>query len=244
MIKNLLNKYINNVISRIIKKQSKIQQEQFALQAISGLFNESHFIPFTRWSISPSTIQHILNDIEINKRNCIVEFGAGSSTLYIAKLLKTKGSKASFFSIESDEKWARTIENDIKKMQLDDFVTIIYAPITKISKRISHGQQTHWYDTQVLDSIFVDIHAIDLILVDGPHGKTTPFARYSAIPYLQTKLSTSYSIYLDDIGRDEEKEIVSEWKKSLNCNTSISHRYALLSSDIDLITMPFRLKVW
>src|SRR5690606_2514229 len=160
----------NGIISRLIKKQKAIQQEQFAYNAISGLFNEPHYIPFTTWTISPSTIQHVLNDIEINQRKSIVELGTGASTFFIAKLLKIKGFKATFFSIESDELWAKNIENQIKRMQLEKYVTIIFAPIVKVSKEISYKDQSYWYDTDILDTRLADVNAIDLVLVDGPSG--------------------------------------------------------------------------
>ncbi|TDU34408.1 hypothetical protein BXY82_2729 [Gelidibacter sediminis] len=240
MIKTILNKYINSIISKLIKKQKAIQQEQFAYNAISGLFNESQFIPFTTWTISPSTIQHVLNDIEINQRKSIVEFGSGASTFFIAKLLKTKDSEASFFSVESDELWARNIENKIKKMQLEKFVTIIYTPIIKVPKEISFKGQSYWYDTDILNKKLGNVNAIDLVLVDGPLGKSNPYARFSAIPYLRSKLTEQYSVYLDDINRSEEREIANEWKNSLNCEIRQFDRYAMLYTDRNYITGPFR----
>jgi 16S rRNA G966 N2-methylase RsmD len=240
MIKKLLNKYINSIISRIIKKQKSIQQEQFSYNVISGLFKESHFIPFTTWTISPSTIHHVLNDIEINKKKCIVEFGAGASTFFIAKLLQTKSSDASFFSIESDEVWAGKVESYIKDMKLEKFVTIIHAPITKVSDKISYKNQLYWYDTDILSVKFEDVNSIDLVLVDGPYAKSTPYARFSAIPYLQPKLAKKYSVYLDDINRDEEGEIATIWEKRLNCDTKLYSRYAALSNDKSFLTGPYR----
>ncbi|WP_417855002.1 hypothetical protein [Xanthomarina gelatinilytica] len=60
-----------------------------------------------------------------------------NATIFEHEQLNIKN--ASFFSIKSDEEWARTIENDIKKMPLENFASIIHAPIAKVSKSILHS---------------------------------------------------------------------------------------------------------
>src|SRR5690606_34701415 len=137
----------------------------------------------------------------INDRKCIVKFGSGISTLYIAKLLKNNQLKASFYSIESDLNWLNKIKDDLKVLELTEYVTFIEAPIEKVLGDLAIDGQQLWYDTKILDQEFGDLKDIDLVLVDGPLGSLTPNARYSAIPYLKPRLASNYSVFLDDTHR-------------------------------------------
>jgi hypothetical protein len=54
-----------------------------------------------------------------------------------------------------------------------------------------------------------------LAIVDGP-GAWKPeirLSRYTALPFLINKLAKNFSIYLDDINRKGEKQVLSLWKK-------------------------------
>jgi predicted O-methyltransferase YrrM len=57
-------------------------------------------MPWPGSAIAPSALRTILNEIEINSRNIIVEFGCGISTLYIAKVLKN--TEGHITTIEND----------------------------------------------------------------------------------------------------------------------------------------------
>ncbi|PYE82143.1 hypothetical protein DFQ11_102724 [Winogradskyella epiphytica] len=104
-LKKKLQTYIKDRIKEIGINQQKSEQVVLDYAHISRLFPEPNFIPFTDWSISPSVILHILNDIVINKRQHIIEFGSGASTLYIAQLIRTLNLPAQLYSVESSEEW-------------------------------------------------------------------------------------------------------------------------------------------
>src|SRR5690554_4806588 len=88
-LKKKIKDFVDKKVKEVKTHQSQSQQASLDYAQLSRLFPESNFIPFTTWTISPSVILHILNDIVINNRSNIIEFGSGASTLYIAKLIQT-----------------------------------------------------------------------------------------------------------------------------------------------------------
>lgn len=243
---NKLKKRIKFLIDRrlelIINEQRLNDQTHFNYSQLSQLFSEDSFIPFSAWSISPNTILHVLNDISINKRESIIEFGSGTSTFYIAKLLKVLKIDAVFYSIESDENWAREMQRLLGIYRLEQHVKIIYAPLKDTSKSLLYKGQKKWYSTNILHKKLEGTTHFDLVLVDGPFGGSTPYARYSAVPFLQEKLTSNCSIYLDDINRPHEKEIAKEWKSFLKSEISFIDRYALIKTEAHFDVTPFQLR--
>lgn len=197
-------------------------------------------MPLTSWSVSPNLILHILNEIEINDRKRIIEFGSGASTIYIAKLLKLKFPDSQFISVESDQAWADKIYAQLKQLHLTDYVDIVVAKKNSVPKEYSLKDQNAWYDTEVLMSKLATFNDIDLILVDGPPASFSSYSRYSAIPFLNTKLHSNFAVFIDDTNRKEEKEIAQRWKKDLNCNLRFFDDYALLSNAGAFSTMPMK----
>lgn len=52
---------------------------------------------------------------------------------------------------------------------------------------------------------------VDLLLVDGPPGRTSKHARYPAVPALRDRLRPGATFMLDDCHRREEKETLHRW---------------------------------
>lgn len=239
LFKKKINTLINRKIKEIHKNQSQVQQVQFDYAQISKLFATSSFIPFTGWSMSPTTVLHILNDISINNRQNIIEFGSGMSTLYIAKLIQTNGMDSSFYSVESDKEWMEKIKTDLKKHNLEGIVTFIYAPLTEIAQEFSLPEQKLWYDTKPIDQTLKN-QKIDLVIVDGPYGKSTPFARYSAVPFIKSKLADQYAVFLDDFRRPDERVILESWTQLLGKKPAENKRHAYFATNGKFSTQPFR----
>ena len=244
----MIKSFINNLKEKIELRFNnlKIQQHfnsqiQFNYLQLKSLFSESTFTPMTTWSISPSTILHVLNDISINQPKNIIEFGSGISTIYIAKLIKLNKLKVKFFVVESDNTWIDQMKKELKLNDLENFIEFIHAPIVKISNDLTYKNQTTWYDIKILKSILGDIKYFDLILVDGPIGSSSSFARYSAIPFLFNKISNNCRIYLDDVDRKDEKEITKQWEIKLGVKPEIIERYAYFNLKKGFDTKPFQL---
>lgn len=240
-IKDKIKSFLDTKIKEIKKHQDLTQQTALDYAQISKLFPESSFIPFTSWSISPSAILHILNDIVINRRQNIIEFGSGASTIYIARLIQTLNLEAKFYSVEASEEWIQKMKEELILYNLEDVVTLIYAPIKTIRQELCYKEQKMWYDVEAILNSLGNNNEIDLIIVDGPPGGSTPFARYSAIPFLQNRLSTNFAVFLDDAARVEESQIINEWAELLSIKIKHFKRYAYLTNKDGFITTPFKI---
>lgn len=173
------------------------------------------FIPWTGVAIRPYTALTIVNDICINNRQFIVELGAGVSTLLIAQLLRNRG-EGKLLSIEDSEKWASFMNNELKTRGLNDYCSVLYAPLEPCKHSLN--REVLWHQEKIVLESIID-SKIDLLLVDGPKASIfkNKFARFPAVPVLKPYLAESFSIYLDDIRRSGEREIVEKWVKLIDC---------------------------
>jgi len=127
-------------------------------------------------------------------------------------------------------------------LTLKEHVKVIYAPLKNVSPDFIYKEQQSWYDLDPLDEILEKENFVDLILVDGPFGGSTPFARFSAIPFLNRKINDDFAVFLDDINRPEEREIVFEWKKILNCKMKFQGRHAYLHNKTNFDVSPLKIR--
>ncbi|MCY2687846.1 hypothetical protein [Salinimicrobium sp. TH3] len=234
-----------SVLDQKEKIQKQNQQIQFDFHQISQLFSRGEFIPWTSWSISPSTILHVLNDLLVNEKKSVIEFGAGSSTFYIAKFLKEHQlENVQFLTVESDERWIGKIEKWAGKYELLDHINIVHSPITDVQNELSWKNQTKWYSSKDIENAFNREEKFDLILIDGPWGGISPFGRYSAVPFLKNNLSEKFSIYLDDTFREEEFKIINKWSQLLDTPVKHYNKYSLLTNEDRYNIEPFSVNKW
>ncbi|MER9862381.1 class I SAM-dependent methyltransferase [Mesorhizobium sp. M0185] len=165
------------------------------------------YMPWSDASLLPSALQVVLNEIEINSRKTIVEFGSGISTVYIAQILSRLGGR--IVSFESDAEWATFVEDRLAALNLSEFASVVHAPLgpCTLSKN-----GLDWYDQAAVAAAVQDL-SVDCVLVDGPPAYKTGYelARYPALPALQAQLAPDYAVFLDDIHRLGEKQILRLW---------------------------------
>jgi hypothetical protein len=241
MIINIKRK-ISSIIEKLQNKVElnyKFNQDQAAYNQLLKMFDTGVFIPITKWAISPKEVVHICNEILINERNNIIEFGSGLSTLYIAQLLKIHSIKANFISVENDLAWGTKLKSMLRDLDLEAYVDIIICPLVDVPHKYAKKSQKKWYDINILEKAITNVNAIDLVIVDGPYGNNTPFARYSATPFLKQKLAENYIIFLDDSYRREESQIIKHWQLLLQCETQNYQRYTCLSNNFGFDTSPY-----
>lgn len=204
-------------------------RDGLAMQRVSPLVDG--YLPWSSSTLSVTAIETILNEIVVNKRSKIVECGGGISTVYIASLLHSQGQKGHVYTIEHDSEWLQVVEKLLSERGLTNQVTLVHAPLQEVE--VSWGGE-NWYD---IDSVKSSIpnSGIDLVLVDGPpaHQPEISHSRYPAIPVFMDFLANSYSVFIDDIDRKPEKEIIKEWElyleiefemRALNGNFAIGTR--------------------
>ncbi len=211
MKQKLLNLY-NQYFLKYFNKINETQEDTLAMQCLAPLSNT--YVPWSESAMRPSGLVAVLNDILINKRSSIVECGGGVSTFYIARLLKQQGGHLS--TIEHDEEWANLLTKKLKEEALDQFVSVIIAPLQPTKLGLDG---TDWYDIKVLDKQITH-QSIDMLLIDGPpaYQDKIKYARYPAVPYFSKLMKNDYTVILDDIKREGEQYIISKWENYLNIN--------------------------
>jgi predicted O-methyltransferase YrrM len=149
----------------------------------------------------------ILNELQINQRKTVVEFRSGLSTIYMAKVLEARGG--SLTSIEHDPGWAEIVRQWIAHSRLEPVARIVVAPLAPCHYSLDNNP---WYDQAKVAEAIAHL-AIDCVLVDGPpaHTPGRSRARYPAFEAVEGRLSDRYVIFLDDIGRGGEQEILARW---------------------------------
>lgn len=207
-----LSEYFEHSFSTILAPTIGRLWDIYALILMRPLIKQ--FIPWTGVAIRPYTALSIINDILINQRKFIVELGAGVSTLLIAQALKDKG-KGMLVSFEDHEEWASFLNHELQCRDLNQFCKVVYAPLTSCKSSIKEGGL--WYQETIIHENIAN-KKIDLLLVDGPKasGSKNQLACFPAVLVLKHYLSESYSIYLDDIRRNGEKQILERWSEELN----------------------------
>ena len=179
---------------------------------IQDLVQFPEYFAITNSSLRFHTLAVILNDILINNRKQIIEFGSGISTLAIANLIKKNSLECSFFSVEDNEEWYQYLKSFLTRNDLQKYVNIIYAPLKKNSQTLENNL---WYSQESLQKSINPDYNFNLAIIDGPAAwkPKIRLSRYPALPYLINNLSEEFSIYFDDTNRKGEKEIMSLWNQ-------------------------------
>jgi len=163
-------------------------------------------LPLMRnWSVSPDHMNIIISTIMNQKPKIILECGSGVSTLLMSYCVENL-KQGYIWALDHDKKYANISKENLTSHQLENVATIIHAPLKEIH---IHGKSWLWYDTKQLQNI----EPIDLLVIDGPPGKTQRMARYPALPQLINSLNDNAIIILDDGAREDEKNIVKAWLK-------------------------------
>lgn len=161
--------------------------------------------PLGGWALKPTTLTALLSEISRDDHcDTIVECGSGASTVWMGLMCKHRG-QGHVFALENDPKYAALSRDYIRDNDLDDWVTVIDAPLEKVTVE---GEERTWY----AESAWASLDRIDLLLVDGPPGTVEEQIRYSALPLLMSRLNDQALIVLDDTDRSEEKHIMDKWQ--------------------------------
>lgn len=183
-----------------------------AFLLVQDLIRFPEYFAITNSSLRFHTLAVILNDILINKRTQIIEFGSGISTLAIANLIKKNKLECNFISVEDNEEWFQYLKSFLSRNDLQKNVNIIYAPLKINSLALENNL---WYSDEALRINISSDFKFNLAIIDGPAAwkPKIRLARYPAVPYLINNLSEEFSIYLDDTNRKGEKEIMNLWNQ-------------------------------
>ncbi len=204
-----------NLISKVYSKfDTLLNQDRLLLSKsiIDQYINFQTYFPVTGSTLNYNTIHCIINDIIINKRERILEFGGGLSTIILLKFAEINKIKLQLVTVDNDSSWLDILTNYLKKNDLISNVQLVEAPLREINSQFG---KIKWYDTNILDRCLNKM-VFDTIIVDGPLAvsKNDTYNRFQALPYAFDLLNKEkYSIYLDDTNRKGEKTIIRKWNK-------------------------------
>ncbi|WP_143959150.1 class I SAM-dependent methyltransferase [Litoribacter populi] len=201
-----------------------------AMEVLKPYFPDSYLFE-TSYSISFQTLQHLANDIVVYRPKTILEIGSGLSTIIINNLLKELNYDVKFFSVDQDLGWQKTLSKTC------DLVLFKHFDLINSNSFSFDGTGT-WFDipsnSELLSMKF------DLILVDGPKGHESKFARYGIVNFISDRLNPNSIMYIDDTHREDEDLIVSDLVKRMDLKiVNRGYNYCRLSFVDNINTKPF-----
>ncbi|MBC6994170.1 class I SAM-dependent methyltransferase [Lewinella lacunae] len=187
------------------------------LREITGRFKRPPL--FTSSALRPICLAALVNDIVINRRQTIVELGAGVSTLYFAAVFKHYGIPGKLYTVDEDPAWLGYIGEQLAAEGLAEKVELIVAPVVQYPT-------SSWYDKASLAKHFPAAAKIDVLMVDGPTAYTKEKARNRELAYsfFAEHLAENSLVYLDDCDRAGEKSILQEWAGLAKAKGQIRYR--------------------
>lgn len=157
--------------------------------------------PPTTWALDPRTIDLLWKRLEHDRPQAVIECGAGTSTLLLAKHASLTSVEAPFvISLEQDAAYARDVEGRLARQGLERYASIVHAPLDEQARYI--------IDPSRIESALGDRRA-KWIVVDGPSGPEG--CRAHTLPMLARFCAPGARWFLDDAFRDGEIETLKEW---------------------------------
>lgn len=200
----------NSLISNVDRLMR--DEDIYSLHLIDNILHAGGYLPLTGMSLRPYALAFMLNEIVINKRESIIEFGTGISTVLIARLIKLNKLSTKLVTVDENESWQQMIKEILIKENIQDCVQFIQTSLVK-NKSVDSIDTNHWYNEAEVGRQLSDEMNFDMVIVDGPtaHDESIALSRYFAMPFLKNKLKNSNVIFLDDCVRKGETRILKLW---------------------------------
>jgi hypothetical protein len=159
----------------------------------------------TGWTMAPDLLRYLVEFIRQQRPERIVEIGSGLSSCWIALALKAFDVPGHLISLEHLPDYHQQTCAQLDVYGVRHLAEVRLAPLIETTVE---EQVWQWYSS----SAWQDLDRCDLLIVDGPPGRTAPLARYPAVPLLESALSSAATVVLDDYNRPDEREIVARWR--------------------------------
>src|SRR5699024_7283595 len=177
------------------------------VEALLQLF-ATHDIPVPMppsggFALRPTGRLNLVTLLERTRPKLVLELGRGSSTVWIATVLRSLGA-ARVVAVDHLDVYADQTRAALTMHGLDDVAEVRCAPLQELDLL---GQSSDWYDL----ALFEDLQDVDLLVVDGPPKSTGPHARRPAFGALEHRLADSAWIVVDDAHRADEAKMAKGW---------------------------------
>ncbi len=200
--------------------------DQAACIALGEELGLNKSLPYTpNWSAAPDFLRLIVEHARQARPNTIVECGSGVTTLMLARCCQLNGG-GHVISLENGAEFAAKTRAELARYGLEDFATVIDAPLTTQTVK---GREYQWYVLKDLPD-----RTLDMLVIDGPPGFIQRHSRYPALPLLFDKLADGCTVYLDDAARPDEREVVALWQAAF---PGLAHEYVATARGCSILRM-------
>lgn len=151
------------------------------------------------WKADAGLLSLVADHILAHKPKLVVEFGAGASSLVIARALQKAGG-GRLISFEQHREFAASTGDWLAEYGLEADIRAV--PL----KRSPGGWPGLWYDHGPLPE------GIGLMLVDGPPWSVHPMTRGAAETLFAT-VEPGGTVMLDDAARPGERLVARRWRR-------------------------------
>jgi predicted O-methyltransferase YrrM len=181
-------------VYRSLETRQEIQQgkQQAYTQIIHFIAPRAPLPPMTQWAATPELALELIYQMISHRPKTVVELGSGCSSLIMGYVLEQQAEQGQLISIDHDKAYAQKTRRDVLLHGLDAHITVMDAPLESQSSIGPNGRHATWYQLKDLELP----ELIDLLVVDGPPEKVTPWVRYPAVPVLADRLSDQAVIVL------------------------------------------------
>ncbi len=156
------------------------------------------------WAMEPVAVHALLDVISQWSGPRVVELGSGTSTVWIARMLKSMGA-GRVDSLDHERQYAEATRRALEREGLQAWAQVHHAPIVDVEV----GDEVYpWYS--LADAALPE--TIDVLVVDGPPAALGEWARFPALPALAARLRQGSVLVIDDAGRPDEAEIIGCWR--------------------------------
>lgn len=165
-------------------------------------------LPHTQgWAAGVDLVRYLYTQVTERGRTRVLECGSGSSTVMFAYAMRQAG-EGRVVALEHEPRFAEATRGMLRERGLEEWAEVVDAPLTPVTIA---DEVWDWYDLKAIpDGEF------DLVVVDGPPGKTGPQARYPALPMLLDRLASDAAVVLDDAFRPEERATADRWSEEFS----------------------------
>lgn len=214
-------------IDKYTKKIFQYKNEELPAFLIHELFHQGVYLPFTTSSLKMKFLACMANNVVVNSKKNILEFGTGISTIILARLFKMNNIDAKVTSVDESAEWIAIIKNIIDKEGLSHFVNFVCAPTVKSNDL----ENSFEYDAAILNPI-LNNQKFDFVIIDGPSAwqKSNIMSRASNIKHFKNCLTENFSIFVDNADREGEQKLVNKIETQLNLKSNyIDTTFAVFS---------------
>lgn len=194
-----------------------------AMQRLTPLMSD--YLPTTAHELRPTALVAVIDEVVLGARTVLVECGAGSSSVLLARLLARRGF-GHLMSIEHDERTAAFVASQLRREGLGHVARVVHAPLERHPAALSrHGQ---WYSPRLVqDEVFEYVDRfglVDQLMIDGPGFGDS---RYPALPVLRNVLAPGASVLVDDVDRPDEQAVLVRWSEEFKLKFRTAPRTSL-----------------